>query len=139
MNCTSCLHFASFFDSNRHFCRTCSMVCLIHLVEKLMYGKHFILCDLDLGLHGLQGHICDPHSLLPSRPHKKSLSHIILSDSFTTLAMSSCFILEAIYTGDVSPKFLYTHYRVENRGKCWLTLHIAIKDMDKRVYQTFVF
>ena len=49
------------------------------------------------------------------------------------------FILEAIYTGDVSPKFLYTRYRVENPGKCWLTLHIAIKDMDKRVYQTFVF
>ena len=51
--------------------------------------KHFILCDLDLGL---QGHICDPNSLLPSRPHKKSLSQIILSDSFNTLAMSSCFI-----------------------------------------------
>ena len=55
---------------------------------------------------------------------------------------SSCFTvfkLEAIYTGDVSPKILYTHYRVENPGKCWLTLHIAIKEMDKRVYQTFVF
>ena len=47
--------------------------------------------------------------------------------------------LEAIYTGDVSPKIVYTHYRVENPGKCWLTLHIAIKEMDKRVYQTFVF
>ena len=47
--------------------------------------------------------------------------------------------LEAIYTGDVSLKFLYICYRVENPGKCWLTLHIAIKEMDKRVYQTFVF
>ena len=26
--------------------------------------------------------------------------------------------LEAIYTGDVSVKILYTHYRVENPGKC---------------------
>ena len=47
--------------------------------------------------------------------------------------------LEAIYTGDVSPKILYTHYRVEYPGKCWLTFHIAIKEMDKRVYITFVF
>ena len=46
--------------------------------------------------------------------------------------------LEAIYTGDISPKFLYSRYRVENPGKSWLTLHIAIKEMDKRVYQTFV-
>ena len=47
--------------------------------------------------------------------------------------------LEAIYTGDVSLKFLYTRYQVKNPGKCWLTLHIAIKEMDKRVYHTFVF
>ena len=39
-------------------------------------------------------------------------------------------------------KFLPTRYRVENPGKCWLkfdALLIVIKEMDKRVYQTFLF
>ena len=39
-------------------------------------------------------------------------------------------------------KFLPTHYRVENPGKCWLkfdALPIVIKEMDKHVYQTFLF
>ena len=37
-------------------------------------------------------------------------------------------------------KFLPTRYRVENPGKCWLkfdALPVVIKEMDKRVYQTF--
>ena len=39
-------------------------------------------------------------------------------------------------------KFLPTRYRVENPGKCWLkfyALPIVIKEMDKHVYQTFLF
>ena len=38
------------------------------------------------------------------------------------LPISDQFYLEAIYTRDVSPKFLSTHYRVENPGKCHLVL-----------------
>ena len=74
-----------------------------------------------------------------SIPVMEALS--VRSCPFRCVLVHSCYYthLKALYTGDVSPKFLDTRYRVENPGKFWLTLHIAIKGMDKRVYQTFVF
>ena len=51
------------------------------------------------------------------------------------------------YTPEMNLQYIYrkclpTRYRVKNPGKCWLkfdALPIVIKEIDKRLYQTFLF
>ena len=74
-------------------------------------------------------------------PHPGAFSHSLPNTSNMSIAISKQYKpemnLQYIYR-----KFLPTRYQVENPGKCLLkfdALQIVIKEMDKRVYQTFLF